>query len=94
LSSISRRRPAEPTVTKGFSPTDSGEDQIFESYCRLVGDDELADRVRRSASRSSGGETEPVTDGPEPEGPLGEDPGPPTDPEPSGAVEDQGTAEP
>jgi hypothetical protein len=67
--------------------------QIFESYCRLVGDDELADRVRRSA-RSGRAETERGTDGSEPDGPLGEDPGPPTELEPSGAVDDQGTAEP
>jgi len=36
LSSIFQRRLAEPTITKGFSPTDSGEDPELEAHPDLV----------------------------------------------------------
>ncbi|MEE8525574.1 MAG: hypothetical protein V3T72_16685 [Thermoanaerobaculia bacterium] len=68
--------------------------QIFESYCRLVGEDKLADRVRTSASRSGGGEAQSEADDSEPESQVEEDSEPVTVSEPSDAVVDQGTAEP
>jgi hypothetical protein len=68
--------------------------RIFESFCRLVGEDELADRVRPSEPRSARGQTEPETDGSKPAGPGEEDVPPAAVSEPAGAVVDQGRVEP
>ncbi len=66
--------------------------QIFESYCRLLGEDQLADRVRPSEPRSGPGETQSEADDSEPESQVEEDSEPATVSEPSDAVVDQGTA--
>ena len=67
--------------------------RILESYCRLVDEDQLADRVRPSEPRSGGAETEEA-DGSEPAGQVEEDSEPATVSQPSDAVVDQGAAGP
>ena len=77
--------------------------RTFESYCRMVGDDELADRIRPSESRRGrtvvppGGGSEPPPDPepePEPDPEPDPEPGPEPDPDPEPAGEGNGEGDP
>jgi len=68
--------------------------RIFESYCRLLGEEKLADRVRPSEPRPGSGETQSEVDNSESAGPAEGDSEPATVSEPSEAVADQGAAGP